>query len=419
MLGFLEAPGIPDEFLNHFPVLASATPALDETVVYAERACAIAGEPAFATVSGSYADMLGALDVPCRARWGTPLLNARDEILAIASPLGPSDVVGASLELTNIMAAWDARESEDITRWWCTHATAQVLWVDLEGDLMPDAICHDIEGGFRWRATIIDGLMQDVDVDTELFCAGSGFAIYAGDFDGDARSDTLCHDKNEGTVAIDYAQNGFGIDWTSSLGTSWCNGIGDTLLLGDFDLDGRTDLLCRRPSGIQIDRARVDGSFDFSIDTVDQIASSWCTETDARLYAGDFDADERTDLLCLRSATGSLALQFARSETPLFTGSADEISEGLPPGFCAEPGDLLQIFDADGDGASDLYCRDRLGSTTESFRSRPGRSGVQHFVFVDDPSTDIDESRRFGLFGTARPRRVHAAAQPYPHARSL
>ncbi len=79
------------------------------------------------------------------------------------------------------------------------------------------------------------------------------------------------------------------------LDTTWCSSPNSTLYSADFNGDNRTDLMCREPNRISIDYADADGQFggtDWSRD------SNWCTHPNSKLSLGDFNGDNRTDLLC-------------------------------------------------------------------------------------------------------------------------
>ncbi|EDO43438.1 predicted protein [Nematostella vectensis] len=84
------------------------------------------------------------------------------------------------------------------------------------------------------------------------FCAMimSGSELHIGDFNGDGRSDILCHDHS-GNKWISYAQSNGGfnnkIDWHKAMG--WCYHQGSQLLIADINGDGRDDLLCHDANG--------------------------------------------------------------------------------------------------------------------------------------------------------------------------
>ena len=410
---------IPMDYVDTYPTLARLLPTAETLVSIAWRDCD--GTPETARFEQDRTEWgTFVADERCRAAWGGSIRQSAPltGLVALWSPGGAVSVPSAVRELQEIMATWDRVGAEDasVTRV-CTHATAVRYWGDLDGDGAPDMICHDdrFHDGARWIRFNMNRVLTGNLFYLGGFCVADGDRLHIGDFDGDGGSDLLCWNELTGTGHIEHVSDGvYGTTtWTSPMGRSWCRAVDGELHLGDFDGDGRTDLLCRRGATLEIDRATPEGGFDLVVVAGDSIANDWCTDVTATVVSGDFDGDRRTDLACVRRAAGAIDLQFARADGALFSGAVDETNSGLPTTFCATRGDVLQAFDADGDGVSDLYCsRSHLSRDTSYRASRRGATGPR-FVLVDDPTTDVDESRRFGVWGSVRPRRVHAASQPY------
>ena len=83
------------------------------------------------------------------------------------------------------------------------------------------------------------------------WCSTSGAGkLFIGDFNGDKRADMLCHHKSTGYKWIAYNKGPStyftGTDWHKDL--KWC-GTGHHMLLGDFNADNRDDILCHNRSG--------------------------------------------------------------------------------------------------------------------------------------------------------------------------
>jgi hypothetical protein len=75
------------------------------------------------------------------------------------------------------------------------------------------------------------------------WCRSTG-QLLVGDYNGDGRDDMLCHNPSTGYkwVALARAGGGFiGTDWQRNMG--WCRSTGQ-LLVGDYNGDGRDDMLC-------------------------------------------------------------------------------------------------------------------------------------------------------------------------------
>ncbi len=132
----------------------------------------------------------------------------------------------------------------------------------------------------------------------------SGWCVHAtgqlewGDFDGDGATDLLCHDRNSGVKWFDYASDGIdGTDWYWP--GAWCSHAGAEFSVGDFDGDGRDDLLCHDTTGKEWINYASSGflNSDFFL------AANWCSSP-LEFYPLDVDGDQREDFVCLDTASG-------------------------------------------------------------------------------------------------------------------
>ena len=128
------------------------------------------------------------------------------------------------------------------------------------------------------------------------FCTKSHQYAVNGDFNGDGHVDILCHDTQTGKKWIYYGSNtGYsGIGWENEM--SWCNHYRTTLYVGDFNGDGKTDILCHDGNGqMWIAYANNAGAFTSS----DWRArKDFCKCQGCSLCIGDFNMDGKSDLLC-------------------------------------------------------------------------------------------------------------------------
>ncbi|WP_342375159.1 VCBS repeat-containing protein [Myxococcus stipitatus] len=130
---------------------------------------------------------------------------------------------------------------------WCNHQGAQLLSADFDGDNRTDMLCHDTRNGDKWIAFARPGGRF---VSTDWYrpmgwCNHSGSQLHTGDFNGDGRADLLCHDTRNGDkwIAFAYPNGTFGgTDWYQAMG--WCNHSSGRLSVADYNGDGRADLLC-------------------------------------------------------------------------------------------------------------------------------------------------------------------------------
>lgn len=139
------------------------------------------------------------------------------------------------------------------------------------------------------------------------WCSHSGAQLFSADFDGDGRSDMLCHDSRvgNGDKWIAFARPGgrfVGTDWYRAMG--WCHHSGSQLHTGDFNGDGRADLLCHdtRNGDKWIAFARPGGTF---VGTDWYQAMGWCSHSTARLSVADYNGDGRADMLCHDVSSGT------------------------------------------------------------------------------------------------------------------
>ncbi|MCA9701286.1 MAG: hypothetical protein KC431_27435, partial [Myxococcales bacterium] len=78
------------------------------------------------------------------------------------------------------------------------------------------------------------------------WCHGTGNELHVGDFNGDGKSDLMCHTTTTGRRRVDLGDadvRGFwGSDWDSNTDggavNDWCSAAGEEIFVGDFNGDG-------------------------------------------------------------------------------------------------------------------------------------------------------------------------------------
>lgn len=229
---------------------------------------------------------------------------------------------------------------------------------DTNLDGKADLFCHDVTlGQLSVDRADASGTFGGTDwVRTSTWCAGSTKRVFKGDFNVDGRIDLLCHDAKTGHKQIDFASTSgqyAGNDWSTT--TAWCNGDKDRLMIGDFNNDNRDDLLCRNVlnGNVSIDYASTAGNFGGTEWTGSGVG---CTGF-GKQYMGDLNGDGRDDLLChYPEGLSHLGQGFTRS---LADGSGRfTTSVFVNTGFCSEPSSELVLGRFNGDGRWDLMCHD-------------------------------------------------------------
>jgi predicted NUDIX family NTP pyrophosphohydrolase len=176
----------------------------------------------------------------------------------------------------------------------------------------------------------------------------------AGDFNGDGRDDVLLRNDNgtitewlgqpNGSFFSNHAIVAYGLD------TSW-----HVDAIGDFNGDGRGDLLLRNNNGSVTNwLGQIDGSF-FSnhANASYALPAGWHVEG-----TGDFNGDSRDDLL-LRHDNGTITEWLGQSNGSFFSNHA-VAAYALDTSWHVDA-----IGDFNGDGRDDVLLRNDNGSVTD------------------------------------------------------
>ncbi|MET0344273.1 MAG: VCBS repeat-containing protein [Polyangiales bacterium] len=238
---------------------------------------------------------------------------------------------------------------------WCNHAGAQLFIGDFNGDGRDDMLCHDGQGR-KWVALATwQGRFTGTSWQANLgWCNHAGARLFIGDFNGDGRDDMLCHDgQGRKWVALaNYGGQFSGTSWSANLG--WCNHAGSQLFVGDFNGDGRDDMLCHDNQGRKwVSLATSSGSFT---GTSWSASLGWCNHTGSQLFIGDYNGDRRDDMLC----HDNLGRKWVALATP--SGSFTGTSWSANLGYCHHAGARLFIGGFNQDRRDDIMCHDNAGA---------------------------------------------------------
>ncbi|XP_071945057.1 uncharacterized protein [Antedon mediterranea] len=233
---------------------------------------------------------------------------------------------------------------------------------DFDGDGNEDLMFHNSKTGSKkiYYASCDGSFNGDRSWRREMnFCYVSGYDLYIGDFNGDGRSDMLCHRPQTGQIWVALVQPG-GVftanPWAYS--PSWCKATTDKVYIGDFNADGRDDILCHTQSSgyIAIYYALYTGYFSTSTTYRYTRSMSWCRGTYQRVYTGDFNGDRRVDMLCHDYSNGYIYVAVAT-----VTGGFTSATWSRSMGWCKHSNSKLSIGDFNKDNRDDIMCSDTNG----------------------------------------------------------
>lgn len=258
----------------------------------------------------------------------------------------------------------DNARGRNIDRNWCRTNSKRKLFIgDFNGDGRDDLLCQNFKGQTYIDFAAADGTfsgtnwdrMSDSENGTDRnWCSlSSKNKLYIGDFNGDGRDDLLCH-TTEGSSYIDYADSAGrfrGTNWSRLATKKWCKtSATQKLLVGDYNGDGKADLLCHNSSGLSfIDYASSRGEFDCN----DWMSTTpWCRiSSKLRIYAGDVTGDGKTDLFCHSKENGKVWTSHAN-----LLGQFMSTSRFFSYSFCKKANEKVLISDVNADNKTDMLC---------------------------------------------------------------
>jgi hypothetical protein len=165
--------------------------------------------------------------------------------------------------------------------------------------------------------------------------------VGSGDYDGDGRSDVLCHNASENKFDLWTLMDGG--TFTSELLPDDFGNVAEVIASGDFDGDGMSDILWRDLESRDVDIWGL--TKDSTLGPLEGSGNPW-----RAIGAGDFDGDERDDVLLREANTDRLAVRLST------TGVREVIRSALNEG--TRERQVSSMGDYDGDGLTDLVLYD-------------------------------------------------------------
>lgn len=173
--------------------------------------------------------------------------------------------------------------------------------------------------------------------------------------DGEASSDAIS-DSVAKACNFNYASVATPADQTISAAKSQGLALGSRILLGDFDGDKKIDFATADTTGVQVFAGSGDGHFKAGAKTAIPVADGRTRVALATVAVGDFDADGRKDVVLLDTTVdatnnkrGDFSVVYGQKDGSLaIAGDASALGSVSEGTYYHVAGDL------DGDGADDL-----------------------------------------------------------------
>ena len=226
--------------------------------------------------------------------------------------------------------------------------------IDLNGDGRSDIILRDFVSGVvdRWLGQA-DGGFSISEYGSDPYAPGVLFGV--GDVDADGRSDTVWRNANGDVyLSLTYPDGAFYFQWSSGfvarVDSSW------TIAgMGDFNGDGRDDILWRHTSGIVTDWLS-NGGYVF---TNNHANTGQGVPTDWQIAGtGDFNGDGRDDILW-RHSSGMVTTWLGQINGG-FVNNHSSSAQQVPIDW-----QIVGVGDFNGDGRDDILWRHSSGLVTD------------------------------------------------------
>ena len=261
---------------------------------------------------------------------------------------------------TNTIVTPNDKSDGELRRGWCTETNALIGWMDFNADGLPDVHC-DTPGG-KHRVLLSTGTELESPNETSdgliqsSWCKAPSLPSWI-DFNGDAKADLAC-DSEDGTHRV-LVSDGANVKSPNKnedglVRSAWCGGAKSHPQWGNFNEDGRADLLCSSTDGIL--RALVSTGTGITTpndDAEGEVRRSWCASKDAAVLWGDFNGDHMSDAHC--SMTSGVQQVLLSNGSRLVTPNKS-VDGDVANSWCGGTDKRPGLTDFNGDGLLDSTC---------------------------------------------------------------
>ena len=198
---------------------------------------------------------------------------------------------------------------------YCNYYGCSLFIGDFNGDKKSDLLCHGGKDGKKWIVyATAKGNFQDARVwyKPMKWCHGWNQKLHVGNFNGDNRSDMLCYDDVTGVTYTVYAKVGGSFDETADhlphMGL-WCSPQ-CSLSVARVTKDRTDDLVChcKSPSTEPLRLIFPVGDDGFGSYFQWNGAESWCKKTTEMLVIGPLKPGHCASLVCIDKVTGQYSI---------------------------------------------------------------------------------------------------------------